>query len=1035
MTKQTILTQHQQTLLNSFAHNLHHTVSYLKKTADQKLGKHFLKQQSWSLILGPEQSGKSQLVNHSGINFSHAPAVTDQYNNFHVSNNAVFIDTPGSLINDPAQHALWPSLIKKLQKCRGKRAIDNVIVVFNIANLLQQHSLRHHPIIDALTNTLAVINQQLRHPIPVFIVLTHSDQIAGFNQFVSFSPRQQREQALGITLEPQQQALLTHYDSEFIAFLNRLHQHGLQLLPRTNSPEKRRLIKEFPLQLESLQLVIKQLLESLFKVPGKSKLLPRGIYLVSNCQQGQIVNRIDKTFASRYQTSAPEPEVQVAQGKCYFTKQLLESIIPNDRYTVANAVSDVAKRTWRHRFAYAAIAIITVGSTAWMTVQFNHTRTAIEHAETALHIYQTAEQQPSVRQNILALLKNLKPLTVAQQQINSIHTSRLNDWLFPNARKLQHAINNSLTHNVRQIIIPYLKQQLEQSLADKTVTDPNIVFSNLKAYLMLGEPTHLDSSYLAHWLVSDLQKQQQWSVEEINLLTAYLRQSLTTTTPLATLNTQLIHQARQTLQQLPQSYLAYLFLKHQSQQHYHAAPISSDVFNYPRNYQAIPFLYTRNGFSEIYQKQIAHIAQKIISGDWILGNKPETSPEPQQIAHLAHEIQTLYTADYVNWWHLFLYNIQPAVFTNLQHAQSTYVLLSQVDSPMIQLIHLVQNNTHVISGDSQFAKVFNQNIAKQFSQFNALNADDIKALQPLFIDLANFYAQFNDAPDPDVLAFNVTKQEFLQPSSQFVIERLFTAAQHAPAPIQSWLHHLAMNSWYLLIANTGHHINHRWQTLYDHYQQTIAQRFPIDASAQETISLSDFSRFFGPQGELQQFVQHYLQPFIDTSSNQWQVKHHQALQLTVAPTTLDNLLRARLVQHMFFPTGTQQLQVNFSLQALAFEPIVKTLSLAIGNTKFTDSQTHNAIHLLQWPSDQSNHITLTLQDIDGKQLQTEKHGDWALWQLLQQTNLTRLNDTEHFSLIFALAGSAVKYQLTADNAINPFIPGILTQFKLPEKIV
>ncbi|MCZ6372652.1 hypothetical protein O4N73_26360, partial [Vibrio parahaemolyticus] len=59
-------------------------------------------------------------------------------------------------------------------------------------------------------------------------------------------------------------------------------------------------------------------------------------------------------------------------------------------------------------------------------------------------------------------------------------------------------------------------------------------------------------------------------------------------------------------------------------------------------------------------------------------------------------------------------------------------------------------------------------------------------------------------------------------------------------------------------------LNVRWKTdVYDVFQAQFANRYPFKANASKDVALSDFVRFFAPEGTLDTFYTEQLQGFVD----------------------------------------------------------------------------------------------------------------------------------------------------------------------------
>ncbi|VEH67775.1 Uncharacterized protein conserved in bacteria [Rodentibacter pneumotropicus] len=62
-------------------------------------------------------------------------------------------------------------------------------------------------------------------------------------------------------------------------------------------------------------------------------------------------------------------------------------------------------------------------------------------------------------------------------------------------------------------------------------------------------------------------------------------------------------------------------------------------------------------------------------------------------------------------------------------------------------------------------------------------------------------------------------------------------------------------------------INTLWnRNVYSFYQSRIANRYPLNRKAEQSISLEDFRDFFGPNGRVQRFYNDYLKFFLEDNA-------------------------------------------------------------------------------------------------------------------------------------------------------------------------
>src|SRR6185369_14438196 len=94
------------------------------------------------------------------------------------------------------------------------------------------------------------LEERLSIHLPVYLVFTKADLIAGFTEFFDDLDRERREQVWGTTfpLSKTEAGTAGLFGSDVAALVERLNQRLLERLQAERSPERRSLIAGFPAQ-------------------------------------------------------------------------------------------------------------------------------------------------------------------------------------------------------------------------------------------------------------------------------------------------------------------------------------------------------------------------------------------------------------------------------------------------------------------------------------------------------------------------------------------------------------------------------------------------------------------------------------------------------------------------------------------------------------------------------------------------------------------------------------------------------------------
>ena len=137
---------------------------------------------------------------------------------------------------------------------------------------------------------------------------------------------------------------------------------------------------------------------------------------------------------------------------------------------------------------------------------------------------------------------------------------------------------------------------------------------------------------------------------------------------------------------------------------------------------------------------------------------------------------------------------------------------------------------------------------------------------------------------------------------------------------------------------------------------------------------------------------------------------------------------------MFFPNNASQTRIIFSLEKMSLDPVITQLKLQVGSQEVIDSQQENLFaDDLRWPE---NGAALNISTIDGKKYEIKESGEWALYRLLEQVNVINdPNDATSVQILLEINGNTGRYLIKTNAPINPFLPSILKNFNLQEKVI
>lgn len=1005
----------------------------------------------WFLMIGAEKTGKTSLLQHSGLKFlltkktkknttTHKPYA--HHCEWWGTRDAVILDIPGNYIlqdnRQPKDKLYWIDFLQLLRKHRYP-PMNGLIIVISLETLLVQTKHQQQRAYQNIKKRLVDLKQQLKTPFPVYVVLSKCDMLVGFNEFFSTLSSQERQQVWGIGLTKAQvssrQHIVDTFDVEFDALVKRLNDRLITRLHQERTQHKRDRVSDFPLQVESLKkplITFLQLISGLTTAKTKTPL--RGIYFTSASPQEQCIDQLlvplTRAFHLELATAtASQPKADTA----FFTQRLFTDVLFRDvDYFDERAKTQHKVNRWVRYFSIAAsVILVVICTTKWSQHLIQHAQ-RVSQTEAAVTHYQLLAKKADLTEPD----QFINALNALQQATQNLQT-KPEHWLdaveLVETKKLPTIANASYHQAIEVVLLTTLQQALQQQLSPQTPRDPAVLYQTLKTYLMLADPTHFNPDMMRAWF------NQHWQAQlsaDANLnaqmqmhLTAWLEQSPNT----ITLDARLIQTARATLNQLsiPQQTLMVL----QDYESEHPYTLLLPFINTNNNHFfaagskqiTVPAIFTAKNFLNTYESLVPTAVNSALYGNWVLGKKSPSQPA-MRTQQWIEEAQDNYLNAYISTWQQILISLQFPKFSRFEEAIQLIDTLVKPNSSFTRLLIAIRDNTNITYKNVQTP------ISIRFQKFNKYVSNQQQqttSLQQTLLQLQDYLSMLANAKSVEEASFNAAKKRMLGEGPD-VLMMLQQQAYATPTPFNLWLSEIQENSWQLILQQAKIYIDHRWQTaVLPDYRKQIENRYPLVAKMEPEISPKAFDQFFAPHGTLDRFFTHYLAPFIDNTQNNWQLRKRDGQTLPISPATLAELRKANYIKTTFF-NEHQQMAIPFTLSTDALQPIIKRLQLSLDEQEVTYTQKNQSAHALVWPGESPRHsVTLSFLSIDGKHASTTQNGTWAWFKLLDQANLQPSEDEKTIKLTFDVDGYAARARLVSNATINPFSPQLLRNFSCP----
>lgn len=944
----------------------------------------------FNLVIGSDNAGKSSLFSASKLKMIQTITNDDlEINSWH-DDESIFLELPQKIIQSKT---LLKSFLKQIKKYRRKPSIDSVLMCIDIYNAMQEAPKPFVKYLQNLAKELTCLNDYYKQKVALHLIFTHMDKVAGFCHSFDDSTG-----PWGYLFKPyiNHASLLKQNSKNHESLLKNLHSSLLLKLHSTEDKLTRYLIREFPLQMESIGNLVNACVNHL-SVDSSNTM---GVYFTCAYQSNSAHDRLTANISQTYSLSLKNQVPQSSIEQSYFIEGMINQIKSNK----TGYQKKKAPKNCKYVAALTGLMVFSFGAHHYLTS--NHMNTAYQELST---------YNQSSKDSFDELVPALEHLSKANQSLNKMHGT----IPLKNLNALSEQINQQYKDGLNKEFLPRLAEQLVDTLSQSK--KPADIYNALKAYIMLGSEKHKDPAYLKQWFSTFWQNNQMTHFKEFTQL---LDEALTKNFKAIQTDENLIQASRSYLQALPQSFLYFQLVEP-------SLPKTIDkitLSNFNTNEIAIPSFYKKENLVNIHQQLLPKISLQFFNDEFVLYNKNN---------ELKKVIQNAYLENYHSFWQRVTSKVNPSSFQSYQMASQAFNALNSNNSGIETVFTLIQKNTRSFPDPKNLSeKEFNRAIASHFTSTNMFNLNQIQNLRALFSDLSQYFETLNNSDNIEQQAFEIAKNRFAQIGTD-PISRLMNLEKQMPIPLSRWTKTLATNTWYLLLKDAQSHVNNQWQQLiYNQYKQAIYNHFPFSESEDNEVSPETFTQFFGHHGSLSQFFENYLSPFIDTTSAKWQPKTLDGLQLPIHEATIKELIRANLIREMFFKYNNEQPSIKFTLHALELEPIIQDLTIIMNGQKLTETQENKRSLEFQWPGTNNQFVTqLDINNISGENYNKTESGYWGWFKLLKKSRIEPYGeDMTNFQLTLDVNGNASRFLMITGTQMNPFIPGLLEHFSLPDKI-
>jgi type VI secretion system protein ImpL len=1000
------------------------------------------------LVFGSSKAGRSTLLGHSGrrlLSAEHygrqAVNMVRQFDqcNWYFTHEAIFVDC-GSYQRSAAydQHK---SLIRALKKHRKSKPIAGVLLLFSLPELILAKHESRQAIMKDFSDHIQMLYKGFRAPLPVYTLFTKSDQINGFSEFFGDLSKEELMQVWGVTFPLQDahkpQSLMSYFDKQYTQILARLGTHALHALDAEKNDERRDLIFNFPQQMQLFRKPLHMFISELFAtLPQQRVLQLRGMYFTSAIQEGQAYDFLAHAIGRRFNLQPAKQQAQHHHRENYFIFRLFEDIILSESNLLG--FSERAKRfkRWAYRLAWVLLPCAFVGTTWAMHHAYQETQLSVGRMQNDIDTYQHANNALSAQD--ASMDHALDALDALRHNEQDAKASNMVSHLFYASHALQWHASSALNRTLHVIYLPRVAANLEYLLTNRPLKT-NALYATLKGYLAFS-PEH-DTQ--ANAIIAPMEI--TWSNTYKNQpsiqasLRYYLNRSSQSSMDALPLNRPLINKIRLELQQVVPSRRAYALLSIKAI----ASNIPdivmptivgqsfSQVFADKDQSAMVPALFTAKGYHDIFDKSYQAIAHQVSQDNKAIGLQAQNN-RTERFDQIAKEMQHEYNQDYLHAWNKALNHIQTVRITHLDQAAQIFSLLGSDNSPLTKVLNIIETNTADVEGN-QIVIADHYKTTNAFSQ-SALSSSQLAQANDDFKQLSTLFDQLNHAANVDQACFDYV-HTYMQSDQKNPLRQLSVIASRAPWPVHGWLTSIVNQAWGVLLGHALHVMNDQWQAqVASYYHAHVENHYPLSRHSQRALTIQSLNDFFSPKGVVSQYFNHYLKPFINTSSDQWKSITVDGHGLQLSRSELAFFQRMVQIQSLYFQSG-QTANLAFALTPASLDTRATNMTLTVGSKTLSYAHGPQQPVQYQWPFDASaDQATLIVNTFNGHRHVFSAYGPWALFQILQKAQARPLANKSGYLLNFNGAGSELALKVTSDAPLAAFTLSAFDGLRVPTQL-
>ncbi|MCG5240216.1 type VI secretion system membrane subunit TssM [Azospirillum doebereinerae] len=696
-------------------------------------GQRYLYQLPWYLLIGAPGAGKTTALANSGLRFPLAPEMgRAALRNFGGTRNcdwwftddAVLIDTAGRYVTQDSQPTIdakvWKNFIGLLKRHRPRQPVNGILLAVSLSDLAVWSEAERKGHAEQLKLRLKELRGQVGARVPVYVLLTKADLIAGFAEFFDDLSREEREQVWGVTFPLDDgkgkdgDAPVHRFAVEFDLLTNRIARRVLDRVHAESDIQRRSLDTLFPAQIAALKPALTDLLGVIFE-PNRYESSPllRGVYLTSGTQDGQPVDRLNELVAGSFGLDRPVLPAG-SGGRSFFLTRTLRDVVFAEAGLVGLDGGMERRRRLLRGGAMLAMLLVGLGLAGFWANSFTNNAALVAGVDAAA-AKAAAELEPLTTAPRALTKVDDTDFTAIVPPLNTLRAIPAG-WADPpplemtgglyQGGRLGRQSGTVYDRALRTALLPRVFLRLEEQLRRERGR-PEYLFQALKVYLMLAGKGPLDKALVSDWMALDWLATLPGPAYEGARRDLRVHLDALLAAPLSALpaDEDLVEQARVSLTRYPLAERGFAILRDRPEIQAlsdwrlvdQAGPLAGRVLIRPSGKplsDGVPGLYTYDGFHKAVLPALPKVAKALVEENWVLG-QPSSGPQALASAQtLEKGILAVYLDRYARQWDEVLGDVVIVPLRGLNQAADVLNSLSGPQSPLkLWLTAMVRETT------------------------------------------------------------------------------------------------------------------------------------------------------------------------------------------------------------------------------------------------------------------------------------------------------------------------------------------------------